>query len=150
MLSLEVYVEVLRLWQDSLLDKLNWTCWVWKGAFWCFLADFDLKESCSYFFSLMSLMVYHIVVVSLKLGAIEKMLVNPIVLEKIDKILQSPRCFSLKRFINKAMNSTWPLIRLIVAEAGSNCADLREFFLRRLGSSGRLLLFAVLKTTPIT
>ena len=48
------------------------------------------------------------------------------------------------------MNYTWPLIRLIVAEAGSNCADLREFFLRRLGSSGRLLLFAVLKTTPIT
>ena len=102
----------------------------------------------------MSLMVYHIVVVSLKLGAIEKMLVNPIVLEILIKLYSHQGLFLNKYLknlnINKAMNSTWPLIRLIVAEAGSNCADLREFFLRRLGSSGRLLLFAVLKTTPIT
>jgi len=39
-------------------------------------------------------------------------------------------------------------MRLIVADAGSLSADLREFFLRRLGRSGRLLLLAVLKTTP--
>ena len=40
-------------------------------------------------------------------------------------------------------------MRLIVADAGSLSADLREFVLRRLGRSGRLLLLAVLKTTPI-
>ena len=45
-------------------------------------------------------------------------------------------------------NHTWPLMRLIVADAGSISADLRAFFLRRLGSKGRLLLLAVLNTTP--
>ena len=45
-------------------------------------------------------------------------------------------------------NHTWALMRLIVADAGSISADLRAFFLRRLGSNGRLLLLAVLNTTP--
>lgn len=46
------------------------------------------------------------------------------------------------------VGKSWDLMRLIVADAGSLSADLREFFLRRLGRSGRLLLLAVLKTTP--
>jgi len=46
------------------------------------------------------------------------------------------------------VGKSWALMRLIVADAGSIRADLCAFFLRRLGSNGRLLLLAVLNTTP--
>ena len=92
-------------------------------------------------------------VVSLMLGAIVKKLVNPenrnIVIRGLNII-----SFNLERgipFLSNTQiikNHTCALMRLIVADAGSISADLRAFFLRRLGSNGRLLLFAVLNTTP--
>ena len=91
-------------------------------------------------------------VVSLMLGAIVKKLVNPenrnIVIRGLSIIL---KCQTNIPFLSNTQiikNHTWALMRLIVADAGSISADLRAFFLRRLGSNGRLLLLAVLNTTP--